>query len=118
MSAATTKTPTEIKRAGSSVTVKWSDGAITDFSNENLRRNCPCAECREKRGDGSHATPLTPKKRALTVIDTTLSEATKLNAIEAVGSYAIRLTWADGHNSGIYTFNYLSEMVGASTLKS
>jgi DUF971 family protein len=102
--------PTEIKRVPTGLIVKWTDGQTDDYTSESLRKGCPCAECREKRGDGSHSAPLTPKKRSLTVIDTTLSEATKLNNVEGVGSYAIRLTWADGHNSGIYTFDYLVQL--------
>lgn len=103
-------TPTEIKRIPTGLLVTWSDGKTNELEAAALRRSCPCAECREKRGDGSHSTPLTPKKRSLTVIDATLTEATKLSAVEAVGGYAIRLNWADGHSTGIYTFTYLAEL--------
>jgi DUF971 family protein len=27
--------------------------------------------------------------------------------IEAVGRYGLKITWSDGHNLGIYTFEYL-----------
>ena len=33
-----------------------------------------------------------------------------MTAIEPVGNYAIRLTFSDGHNSGIYTWPYLKEL--------
>ena len=31
----------------------------------------------------------------------------ELREIEQVGNYALGLTWADGHSSGIYSFRYL-----------
>jgi DUF971 family protein len=33
--------------------------------------------------------------------------ALKMNSVEAVGSYAIRVYWNDGHSSGIYSFDHL-----------
>jgi len=30
--------------------------------------------------------------------------------IETVGEYAIQITWKDGHNTGIYTYEYLLEL--------
>ena len=33
-----------------------------------------------------------------------------ITAIEAVGSYAIQLTFSDGHRTGIYSFTYLREL--------
>ncbi len=30
-----------------------------------------------------------------------------LAAMQQVGSYAVQLQWADGHNTGIYTWEYL-----------
>ncbi|MDD4929227.1 MAG: DUF971 domain-containing protein [Gallionella sp.] len=33
-----------------------------------------------------------------------------LTGVEPVGSYAIKLTFDDGHDSGLYTWEYLSEL--------
>jgi DUF971 family protein len=30
--------------------------------------------------------------------------------IETVGEYAIQITWKDGHNTGIYSWEYLQEL--------
>jgi len=30
----------------------------------------------------------------------------KMLEAEAVGSYAIRISWSDGHNTGIYSFDH------------
>lgn len=106
--------PREIKRNGSSgMRISWGDGMIQELSSDTLRRQCPCAECRELRGDGSHAKPLTPKKKALKVIQNSLEQELTLLEIWAVGQYAIGLRWADGHDSGIYTFEYLRGLESA-----
>ena len=36
--------------------------------------------------------------------------ALKMNSVEAVGSYAIRIHWNDGHSSGIYSFDHLRKI--------
>jgi DUF971 family protein len=101
-------TPKEIKRTGSNgVRISWSDGYVQELSSKVLRTQCPCAECRERRGDGSHEKPLTGKKRSLSVIQNTIDEQLDLSAIWGVGQYAIGIRWGDGHDSGIYTFDYL-----------
>ncbi|MCU0407189.1 MAG: DUF971 domain-containing protein [Ignavibacteriaceae bacterium] len=30
--------------------------------------------------------------------------------IEVIGEYAIQITWKDGHNTGIYTYEYLMDL--------
>jgi DUF971 family protein len=69
-----------------------------------LRRACPCAGCKGEvdiMGNvyKSPDVPLTP-------------EAFRLLRIVPVGGYAVRLSWADGHNSGIYAFDYLRSVGG------
>lgn len=83
---------------------------MSNISSENLRRQCPCAECREKRGDDTHAKPLTGKKRSLAIVESSLEQELELQEIWAVGQYAIGMRWADGHDSGIYTFEFLREL--------
>lgn len=34
----------------------------------------------------------------------------ELGSIETVGKYALQLCWADGHNTGIYTYDYLRQL--------
>jgi DUF971 family protein len=36
--------------------------------------------------------------------------ALKMLAVEAVGNYAIRIDWSDGHNSGIYSYDHFREI--------
>jgi len=103
--------PQEIQRQGSTgLSITWRDGGTSVLSSEQLRRACPCAECKEKRGDTSHAKPLSGRRRALTVIESTIAEETDLREIWGVGQYALGMRWGDGHDSGIYTFSYLREL--------
>ncbi len=103
--------PREIKRQGpNGLSISWSDGTTSHLSSERLRKECPCAECKEKRGDTTHAKPLTGKKRSLTIVESTVAEETDLKEIWGVGQYALGIRWGDGHDSGIYTFEYLKSL--------
>jgi DUF971 family protein len=70
----------------------------------------PCVATAPARGDTSHAKPLTGRKRSLTVLESSLSQELELQQIWGVGNYAIGITWGDGHDSGIYTFEYLYQL--------
>lgn len=100
----------EIKRSEQGVSLTWNDGTSQFIKSEILRRNCPCAGCREARGDSSHAQPLTPKKSMLKVIDASAEEQTSLTRVWAVGNYAVGMEWKDGHSTGIYSYGYLKEL--------
>ena len=104
--------PIEIRRVpGSGLQITWEDGAREELSAEALRKNCPCANCRDARGEDAHATPLDkPKKRSLAIVTSTLAEETTLTEIWAVGNYALGVRWADGHATGIYSFPYLKSL--------
>jgi len=71
--------------------VRWADGAKSFYPHEILRGFCPCATCQGHSG----------------TIKFVSGHNLELTNIEQVGNYALGLTWADGHHSGIYTFRYL-----------
>jgi ATP-binding protein involved in chromosome partitioning len=103
--------PTDIKRISTNgVEIKWSDGKNISLESKMLRINCPCAVCKEKRGDTSHGKPLSPKKSLLKVIESSIDQEIRLDKIWQVGQYAIGMLWGDGHQTGIYTFDYLREL--------
>jgi len=63
-----------------------------------LRRLCPCAECKGEWGQPGKldANPeLTPQQ-------------TELGDMRPVGRYALMPIWADGHNTGIYSWEWLA----------
>ena len=89
--------PTEfhLREAESLLEVVWSDGHRHAFALRYLRGWCPCAKCQ-----GHFATIKTFANNV----------STRLVDIEPVGAYAMKPSWADGHNSGIYAFDYLLEL--------
>jgi len=94
--------PADIQRIGNELAIKWQDGGESYVTLEKLRRFCPCAGCRGERDIMGNLyknpdRPLTPK-------------AFELARFDWVGSYAIQPVWADGHATGIYSFDYLKEV--------
>lgn len=97
--------PLDIQQIGSELAVKWPDGGEQFIPLEKLRRACPCAGCKGevdimgnlyKNPDA----PLTPRSFEMT-------------GFVRVGGYAIQPVWADGHNTGIYSFDYLRRVASA-----
>ncbi|MBN8550800.1 MAG: DUF971 domain-containing protein [Deltaproteobacteria bacterium] len=106
---------TEIKRLAHGISLRWADGLSSIIESEKLRVECPCAGCREARGDTSHANPLTAKKSSLRVLKASKVEETQLKNIWAVGNYAVGVEWGDGHSAGIYTYDHLRELSKTAT---
>lgn len=98
----TRATPTDvsISRKQGLCTLTWSDGRVSSLTLADLRRLCPCATCNEQRANQANS---------LMVISGPVPSA-ELEAAEPVGGYAIRFRWADGHDSGIYSYQYLRQL--------
>lgn len=107
--------PKEIKRLGSDgLEIVWSDGHKQKLSSEVLRMNCPSATSRAERGDMSHEKPISiGGKSSLKIVEHSQEEQLALESVSAVGNYAVRLHWADGHNSGIYSYDLLRSLSSA-----
>lgn len=71
--------------------ISWADGKKIVYPHEILRGFCPCATCQGHSG----------------TIRFVQGQSLELRDLEQVGNYALGLTWADGHNAGIYSFRYL-----------
>ena len=95
---------------GEGLFIAWSDGTSTEFTSEFLRTHCPCASCQEKRGDTTHQKPLIGKRTSLTILKATKEEETDLQKVWPVGNYAIGILWGDKHDSGIYSYQFLSTL--------
>lgn len=76
---------------------EWEDGFSATISCEKFRRECPCAECTgEKINEVIYSLPK-PIKFEPGIFD--------LLDLKIVGNYAIAAFWANGHNTGIYTWD-------------
>ena len=84
--------------------ITWSDGLKSVFPLAFLRKNCPCATCRETHGPA----PAPPSSGlSLTILPANIDKATQFTDAHLVGNYAIQITWCDGHSTGIYDFRML-----------
>ncbi|WKZ57027.1 MAG: DUF971 domain-containing protein [Bdellovibrionota bacterium] len=103
--------PREIRRnSADGIAITWDDGVLSHISARTLRTNCPCASCREARGDQSHQRPLGGKRSALRIVESSIDAELSLQEIKPVGNYAITLRWADGHHTGIYDWALLRQL--------
>jgi DUF971 family protein len=100
----TSTTPTGITadRTARTLHISWADGHTSTYPYDGLRAVCPCVMC--KGGHAFMGTPANP----CTVRDTPATTLALLG-IHQQGMYAIQLAWSDGHDTGIYTWQYLRE---------
>ena len=83
--------------------IQWSDSQTRRYGFKELRDECPCATCREKRRDTTPPNPLqvlTPEQLIPIAVA----------GMKPVGNYAYSIDFSDGHNTGIYTFEKLLEL--------
>ena len=88
--------PVEINhvKAQRVVRITWDDGHVGEYAPDYLRGFCPCAGCQGHSGD----------LKFVHVPDAELA------GISPVGNYAIMFHWSDGHETGIYTYQYLRSL--------
>lgn len=84
--------------------IQWSDGRSGAIPLDRLRRECPCAGCRQERTERA--------SNPLTVLPSGRDEAAMIavDRAELAGNYAIKIVWKDGHNTGIYDFGLLRRL--------
>ena len=100
--------PPDLQLIGRELAVKWDDGGESFIPLEKLRRCCPCAGC---KGETDIMGNVYKNPEAVLT-----SKAFELIRIVSVGGYAIQPTWADGHVTGIYSFDYLKRIADGSPL--
>ena len=94
--------PVDIRPIGEELAIKWEDGTESYVRLETLRRHCPCAGCKGEMDVMGNVykgpdKPLAPP-------------AFQLRHIGSVGGYGIQPVWADGHSTGIFSFDYLKRV--------
>jgi DUF971 family protein len=76
--------------------ILWDDNVQNLIELKKLREICPCAFCNAKREEKKGNLIPIYNKSELTITD-----------ISIVGNYALKLTWEDGHNTGLYGYDML-----------
>lgn len=88
------------------IQIDWKDRHHSQYTLAYLRDECPCASC-----TGAHGTE--PQKSNYAGAPPSSSPfqmykpVLKMLDVEPQGHYAIRIHWSDGHNTGIYSYDYL-----------
>ena len=96
MSMSATPVNIRLRKASCLITLEYEDGTSFDLPFEYLRVFSPSAEV---QGHGPGQGVLQTGK-----------ENVHVESIEPVGHYAVRLVFDDGHNTGLYTWDYLYEL--------
>jgi DUF971 family protein len=91
--------PTEISQESNSrLRITWADGRVCAYEAPMLRRACPCAQCVD---EWTGQRTLRPQA---------VSDEIEIGDFSIVGRYALNFRWSDGHETGIYSFQYLRDL--------
>jgi ATP-binding protein involved in chromosome partitioning len=91
--------PAAVEQAGpDTLRIRWSDGADHLYPVRELRLACRCAHCVEEMT----GRPL--------LDESGVPADVRPLRIRSVGRYALQFDWSDGHDTGIYTFEYLRQI--------
>ena len=82
--------------------IKFDDSTEFMLTPKLLREECPCAHCKGEE-------VLLKKYIPLNKLPNT-GTAFQIEKIETVGNYALRIFWKDGHDTGIYSWEYLKKV--------
>jgi DUF971 family protein len=89
-------------RNNKELSIIWDDNHASVYSFSLLRAGCPCVECQGGH-DKMSDTP-DPAIFSSVALD---SPSTRMEDLFPVGSYGITPVWEDGHDAGIYRWEYL-----------
>ncbi len=99
--------PTAIKLlTNGQLEIAWSDDQVRHYAVRELRNNCPCATCIEKRSAGQPVAML-PILRPEELGPLGIAK------MEPRGRYAYGIHFSDGHDTGIFTLELLRELGSA-----
>lgn len=88
--------PTGVRapHGASQLELSWADGKKHSYPHRILRGFCPCAGCQGHSGSIRFVEP----------------GNLELRDVGQVGNYALALRWGDGHDGGIYSFQFLRRL--------
>lgn len=83
---------------GRRLRIVWRDGHVSEYEPRQLRLACPCAGCVDEFTGRPILDP------------STVPAETNPVRIDYVGRYALKFTWPDGHDTGIFPFDLLRRL--------
>lgn len=90
-------TNVELVEGATVLALTWHDCGVRRLEAERLRRASRTATEIRRQADG---------------VELYLPPDLHVTSIEAIGNYALRLSFSDGHDRGIYPWSYLRELAG------
>ena len=85
------------------MSILWEDQSEQEVKMDDLRSMCPCAVCEGNRTQ-QHADDLHM------IGSDELNASSGVVEVIPVGRYAIQIRWKDGHDTGIYTYEFLRSL--------
>lgn len=87
-----------LRRASHLLQIVWQDDTSSDLAFALLRARCRCAPCRSGSLNAGEALPAAAYR------------GVEITDVRPVGNYAVQLVFSDGHDRGIFPFQYLREL--------
>ncbi|MDQ6859542.1 MAG: DUF971 domain-containing protein [Verrucomicrobiota bacterium] len=94
-----------VQMIGAELAIRWTDGEESFLPLEFLRRGCPCAAC---GGEPDVLGNVVRPQVSYT------PQSFELRGWDFIGGYALQPRWADGHRTGLYSYQYLRRLAEAS----
>jgi DUF971 family protein len=92
-------TPRKIKKVSpAELMIIWADDHESHYPAPVLRRECPCAQCRDEMTGARILLPMH------------VPDTLEIRRVELVGQYALQFEWSDGHRTGIFSFDLLRQL--------
>ena len=87
-----------IEESDAEISIVWSDETESRYTAAELRRACPCAGCiNEWTGEKMLKAEM-------------VAEDLSFSSIAVVGRYALNFNFSDGHDTGIFSFQFLKQL--------
>ncbi len=94
--------------------IQWKDSHVSRFPLGYLRQLCPCATCNDIRQRFSGELPVREQPSdgfmSLGVLPDAAPRAgdsVEIREANPMGHYALQLVWGDGHDTGIFSYDFL-----------
>lgn len=82
--------------------IEWANGDNVFYTTDLLRKMSPSADAKTTREELD--------TNPLAILPKTSSDPLTITDASLVGNYAVRLTFSDGHSTGIYSWDYLRSL--------
>lgn len=86
---------TAVDLSPTGLVIAWEDGMTSRVPFRRLRIECPCASCIDEWTGERRLDPAT------------VPADVRPEGLDAVGNYALRVRWSDGHETGLYSWQQL-----------